>query len=282
MKNGATGTSALNPAPIQFDKLMSVDAYNDITPRFGVAYDVFGNGRTAAQVQHGPLPRRRDQRQRLHAQQPGEPHGQHATTAAGPTATTTRSWTATCCVLTANGECAALTGNNLNFGSLSAHHDARVNPATLKGWGVRENDWQWGVTVQQEAHPAHVGRSRLRAPLVQGCHRDRQPAAWSGGLRRVDDHGAERLAAAGRRRLPDHALHGDGGGGRDRGAQNTSRSRPTSSARPTRTTGTASTVTFNARLRQGLTFCRSAPARAVRSRTTARSTGSWIRRSGPT
>ena len=32
---------------------MSVDAYNDITPRFGVAYDVFGNGRTALKFNMG-------------------------------------------------------------------------------------------------------------------------------------------------------------------------------------------------------------------------------------
>jgi hypothetical protein len=55
-------------------------------------------------------------------------------------------------VLTANGECAALTGNNLNFGSLSAS-TTLTNPDTLKGWGVRENDWQWGVLVQQELLP---------------------------------------------------------------------------------------------------------------------------------
>jgi hypothetical protein len=55
-------------------------------------------------------------------------------------------------VLTANGECAALTGNNLNFGNVGTGL-TRVNPATLTGWGVRENDWQWGVTVQQEVMP---------------------------------------------------------------------------------------------------------------------------------
>jgi hypothetical protein len=32
---------------------MSVDAYNDITPRMGVAYDLFGNGKTAIKFQMG-------------------------------------------------------------------------------------------------------------------------------------------------------------------------------------------------------------------------------------
>ena len=65
-------------------------------------------------------------------------------------------------VLTQNGECAGLTGNALNFGSLSATTTI-TNPDTLKGWGVRENDWQWGVTVQQELAPrmsVEVGYAR--------------------------------------------------------------------------------------------------------------------------
>ena len=65
-------------------------------------------------------------------------------------------------VLTANGECLALTGNALNFGNTSSAL-TRVNPATLTGWAVRENDWQWGVTVQQEVMPrvsVEVGYAR--------------------------------------------------------------------------------------------------------------------------
>src|SRR5690606_17409156 len=52
----------------------------------------------------------------------------------------------------AHGECVALTGNNLNFGNVGSGL-TQVNPATLRGWGVRENDWQWGITLQQELFP---------------------------------------------------------------------------------------------------------------------------------
>src|SRR4029453_14943813 len=40
--NGTTKTSFLNPAPITIPRTPGVDAYNDITPRVGVPYDVFG------------------------------------------------------------------------------------------------------------------------------------------------------------------------------------------------------------------------------------------------
>jgi hypothetical protein len=147
-KNGASGTSALNPAAIQFDKLMSVDAYNDITPRLGVAYDVFGTGKTAVKFSLGHY---LDAATNDSAYTRNNPANRIVSTY-------DRGWTdsdtdkvvdCNLLILTANGECAALTGNNLNFGNQGTGQ-TRVNPATLTGWGVRENDWQWGVTVQQE------------------------------------------------------------------------------------------------------------------------------------
>ena len=45
-----------------------------------------------------------------------------------------------------------VTGNSLNFGNVGTGL-TQVNPETLRGWGVRENDWQWGLTVQQELVP---------------------------------------------------------------------------------------------------------------------------------
>ena len=52
--NGTFGKSSfLNPTPITIQQTPGVDAYNDITPRVGVAYDVFGNGRTALKLNWG-------------------------------------------------------------------------------------------------------------------------------------------------------------------------------------------------------------------------------------
>ena len=51
--NGTTQTSKFNPSPITFDETVSVRGYNDITPRFGVAYDLFGNGKTALKINGG-------------------------------------------------------------------------------------------------------------------------------------------------------------------------------------------------------------------------------------
>ena len=51
--NGTQETSQFNPQPISFEETVSVKGYNDITPRMGVAYDLFGNGKTALKANLG-------------------------------------------------------------------------------------------------------------------------------------------------------------------------------------------------------------------------------------
>ena len=156
--NGTTNTSFLNPQPITIERTAGVDAYNDITPRVGVAYDVFGTGKTAVKFNWGRY---------LAYAANDSPY-----TSTNPGATVVRSvsnrpWTdndrdyvVDCNLLNAAAQspatgtvdtCAAATGTAPNFGKLGAA--TQVDPAVLSGWGVRPNDYQTTITVQQELVP---------------------------------------------------------------------------------------------------------------------------------
>ena len=72
--NGTTETSRFNPQPISFERTVSVRGYNDITPRFGVAYDLFGNGKTALKVNGGKYLEAATVRRHLQLEQSGGAH----------------------------------------------------------------------------------------------------------------------------------------------------------------------------------------------------------------
>jgi hypothetical protein len=153
--NGTTNTSFLNPQPITIPRTEGVNAYNDITPRVGVAYDVFGTGKTALKFNWGRY---------LAYAANDNPY-----TSTNPGATVVRNvqnrgWTDTdndkvvdCNLLSisANGECAAATGTAAAFGQLGAA--TAVDPGMLSGWGVRPGDEQFTFTVQQEILPRVSG-----------------------------------------------------------------------------------------------------------------------------
>jgi len=149
--NGTDLTSKFNAAPIIFARTVGVDAFNDITPRFGAAYDVFGTGKTALKFNLGHY---------LSAATNDSEYTSNSP-AVRIVRTTARNWGDTnnnkvvdCNIMNfaQNGECAALTGDALNFGTVSGNL-TQVNQATLRGSGVRQNDWQWGITVQQQVIP---------------------------------------------------------------------------------------------------------------------------------
>jgi hypothetical protein len=136
-----------------FPRSEGVRGLNDITPRMGASYDLFGNGKTAIKVSLSKY---------LQAAYNGDTY-----TISNPAVTlqptTSRSWSDTtglginndfvaqCDFLNplANGECGAWT--NLNWGKLVP--TTTVNPDVLEGWGKRNSDWQFSAGVQHELLP---------------------------------------------------------------------------------------------------------------------------------
>jgi hypothetical protein len=155
------GPDRFIPETIVFPRQVMVAGYNDISPRMGAAFDVFGTGRTSVRVNFGRY---------VEAPQSG---GRY--TAANPLFTsigggtppqTTRSWTdanrnfvADCDLLNpamqdlrgAGGDvCGPLA--NQSFGKVTTPSIV-YDPDLLRGWGVRADDWQVGASVQQEVLP---------------------------------------------------------------------------------------------------------------------------------
>jgi hypothetical protein len=131
-----------------FPKTTGVRGYNDITPRMGASYDVFGNGRTALKVSMSKY---------LQAAFNGDVYTIN-NPAVTLVTTTSRGWTdsntnfvAECDFMNpvANGECQAWT--NLNWGQQG--QTTTVNPDVQEGWGKRNWDWQFSAGVQHEIVP---------------------------------------------------------------------------------------------------------------------------------
>jgi hypothetical protein len=123
--------------------------WHDIEPRVGVAYDLFGNGRTAVKASVNKY---------LTGDGSGGPFGIGAAPANSMVTSTTRSWNdanrdyVPNCDLTdprSNGECGAMAAQD--FGSpLST---LAYDPDLMKGFGKRTYNWQFASGVQHEIVP---------------------------------------------------------------------------------------------------------------------------------
>jgi hypothetical protein len=150
------GPSVTIPTAIVLAPQMGIKGYNDISPRIGAAYDLFGNGKTSLKANVGRY---------LH---PASNQGRYIN--ANPSelvsTITTRAWTdnnnnyrVDCDVLNGQPQSPATTGSidtcgvfsDLNFGR--ARPGTRLDDSILSGWGARPHDWQFGVSVQQQVLP---------------------------------------------------------------------------------------------------------------------------------
>jgi hypothetical protein len=143
------------PTAVTYPRTTGVEGYHDLWPRGGVAYDLFGTGKTSIKVNFGRY---------LEAAQNGG-----LFTALNPTGrlstTTTRTWTDTnlnfvadCNLSNPAAQNLSASGGDVCGANASANFgtevfDSTLDPGLLSGWGVRSGDWQWGASVQHEVLP---------------------------------------------------------------------------------------------------------------------------------
>ena len=143
------------PSAVTYPRTTGVEGYHDLWPRGGVAYDLFGTGKTSIKFNFGRY---------LEAAQNGglfialNPTGRLSTT-------TTRTWTdenrnfvADCNLQNPAAQDLRASGGDLCGANASANFgtqvfDSTLDPGLLSGWGVRSGDWQWGASVQHEVFP---------------------------------------------------------------------------------------------------------------------------------
>ena len=143
------------PNPVVYPHTEGVTGYHDLTPRGGIAFDVFGNGKTAIK---GNMGRYLEAAQNAGLFIASRPVGRLVTT-------TTRAWTDTdkdfvadCDLLNPGAQNLSsqggdICGPNANQAFGTPVFDTTQDPALLSGWGIRSGDWQVGVSLEQQLLP---------------------------------------------------------------------------------------------------------------------------------
>ncbi len=147
------GPSNYLPISTSFPVTEGVAGYKDLSPRGGLAYDLFGNGKTSVKVNVGKYLEPASNNNGSYSI--SDPNGRITTSV-------TRAWTdgntnfkPDCDLVNGLGQDNRAGGgdfcgpiNDLNFGKPVFSNT--IDPAILAGWSIRPNDWGVGVSVQQE------------------------------------------------------------------------------------------------------------------------------------
>ena len=129
----------------EYARVDNVPNYKDVSPRFGVAYDLFGDGKTALRAFVGRFV---------------GGYGLNQVIGYNPISTSVlsvnrqwidadRDFVPDCDLRNplANGECQQI--SNLNFGQ-SNPNATRTDPAVLEGWGLRNYNWNQSIEIERE------------------------------------------------------------------------------------------------------------------------------------
>jgi hypothetical protein len=154
------GPSLFLPAPIVFPGHGGVN-FNDITPRVGAAYDLFGTGRTALKVHLAKYMLGQESSSAGTFGSFVNPIQRLATSTSRSWNDANRDYVPNCDLANpaANGECGAMANRNFGKNVFSVTFD----PEVTDGWGVRPYQWEFSLSVQQELLPrvaANVGYFR--------------------------------------------------------------------------------------------------------------------------
>jgi hypothetical protein len=155
--NGSPGNIWTNYQPINFPETQGVTGYNDLSYRGGVAWDIFGTGKTSLKVFAGKYLQNADNQANYIISAPtldgrnGRQNLNFQTTANRLFLDLNGNHVPDCNLLenAPNGECIA--SDLGGFGQLSGV--TKVDPNVLHGWGVRPYDNQWNISIQQEILP---------------------------------------------------------------------------------------------------------------------------------
>src|SRR5262245_57886846 len=154
------GPSRFLTSPIIIPETPGVDSYEDITPRLGASYDVFGNGTTALKVHLGRYLEGAGTGGLYTSTNPTLRMPQ--TTSTLGTAGVTRAWSDAngnfvpdCDLLKPNAQDLRASGgdlcgvvSNTSFGQYVLTNN--FDRAILNGWGVRPSDWSLDVSIQRQ------------------------------------------------------------------------------------------------------------------------------------